>query len=213
MESNFRQRLTADSRLLGTIVALSDPASIDTLSRVGYDWLWIDMEHAPLSIDQVRTMLAAKDPACPALVRVPNNDVTWIKRVLDIGPEGIIVPHVSSREEAERAVGAAKSPPTGYRSFGPGRASHYGIDSGYTARANQSTAVVVQIEHKSAVTNLADILDVEGIDGAVIGPFDLSGSYGKLGDFSDPEVQDAIELIRTTCKEKSIASGIFCLTE
>lgn len=209
---NFRTELRTKKQLLGTIISLPSPAVIESLSRVGYDWLWIDMEHSPLSLDQVQALLAAKDASCHGLVRVPGNDDTWIKRVLDIGADGIIVPHVSSRADAERAVSAAKYPPQGTRSFGAGRAHIYGIDATYQSRANDHIAVVVQIEHKRAVDNIDEILSVPGLDGVIIGPYDLSGSFGKLGQVEDAEIQVAIEIVRKACASAKIPIGIFALT-
>ncbi|HZT35032.1 MAG TPA: aldolase/citrate lyase family protein, partial [Nitrososphaera sp.] len=100
----FRKRMRAGEALAGTLVTLPSPAVTETLSRVGYDWLWIDMEHAPLSLDQVQSILSAKAESCLGFVRVPNNDETWIKQVLDLGADGIIVPQVKTAAEAKRAV-------------------------------------------------------------------------------------------------------------
>lgn len=208
---NFRERLSSGKVLLGTIVSLSSPAVIDTLSRVGFDWLWLDMEHSPLSLEQIQTLLTAKTPYCAGLVRVPTNEDQWIKRVLDLGADGIIVPHVSSRADAEYAVRCAKYPPTGSRSFGAGRAHAYGIDAAYQAMANDTVAVVVQIEDQEAVANIDEIISVKGIDAIIIGPYDLSGSFGKLGQLGDQEVQHAIDRVRRACAQKNFPAGIFAL--
>lgn len=183
----------------------------ECLSNLGYDWLWIDLEHSPLSLEQAQAILSAKLPECAGLVRVPVNSDEWIKRVLDIGADGIIVPHVSSKEDAIRAVKSAKYPPFGERSFGAGRAHTYGLDATHHENANELTCVVVQIEDRSAVKNIDEIISVEGIDGIIIGPYDLSGSFGKLGKVGDPEVQEAIGAVLAACQKRKIAAGIFAL--
>lgn len=209
--ANFKQKLRSGTPLIGTIVSLATPAVTECLSRIGFDWLWLDMEHAPLSLENIQSMLTAKDPICGGLVRIPKNDDKWIKRVLDIGAEGIIVPHVSSVDEVRKAISSAKYPPAGSRSFGAGRAHLYGIDPTYQQRANDSIVVVVQIEDKDAVKNIDAILSVEGLDAIIIGPYDLSGSFSKLGEVGDSEVQDAIQKVVRACKKHSVPAGIFAL--
>lgn len=209
--AKFKDKIKSGKTQIGTIVSLSPPAVTECLSNLGYDWLWIDLEHSPLSLEQAQAMLSAKAPECAGLVRVPVNSDEWIKRVLDIGADGIIVPHVSTREDAIRAVKSAKYPPFGERSFGAGRAHTYGIDATHHENANELTCVVVQIEDRNAVENIDEIISVDGIDGIIIGPYDLSGSFGKLGKVGDPEVQEAIGRVLSACKQRKIAAGIFAL--
>lgn len=209
--AQFKEKLRSGKALIGTIVSLPPPAVTECLSQLGYDWLWIDLEHSPMSLEQVQAVLTAKQPECAGLVRVPNNCDEWIKRVLDIGADGIIVPHVSSKEDALRAVKSAKYPPAGERSFGAGRAHTYGLDATHQEHANELTCVVVQIEDRDAVKNIDEIISVKGVDGIIIGPYDLSGSFGKLGKLGDSEVQSAISAVLLACKEKSFPAGIFAL--
>ncbi|HIA52825.1 MAG TPA: hypothetical protein EYN91_12175 [Candidatus Melainabacteria bacterium] len=209
--ANFKEKIKAGKTQIGTIVSLSPPAVTECLSNLGYDWLWIDLEHAPLSLEQVQAILAAKVPECAGLVRVPTNADEWIKRVLDIGADGIIVPHVSSKEDALRAVKSAKYPPFGERSFGAGRAHTYGIDATHHEKANELTCVIVQIEDRDAVKNIDEIISVEGVDGIIIGPYDLSGSFGKLGKVADSEVQTAIKSVLVACQKRKVPAGIFAL--
>lgn len=209
--AKFKDKIKSGKTQIGTIVSLSPPAVTECLSNLGYDWLWIDLEHSPLSLEQVQAMLTAKTPECAGLVRVPVNSDEWIKRVLDIGADGIIVPHVSSKEDALRAVNSAKYPPAGERSFGAGRAHTYGLDATHHENANELTCVVVQIEDRAAVENINEIISVDGIDGIIIGPYDLSGSFGKLGQVADAEVQAAIKTVLTACQNRKVAAGIFAL--
>ncbi|HEY9731375.1 MAG TPA: aldolase/citrate lyase family protein [Drouetiella sp.] len=208
----FKERLKQGKPLIGTLISLGASAVTEAISRCGFDWLWIDMEHGPLSVEQVQMILQAKRGECAALVRIPINDETWIKRVLDVGADGIIVPQVKTAEEAAKAVAACKYPPVGTRSVGMSRASGYGMDFAvYIRDANEKLCVFLQIEHVDGVKNIDSILKVPGIDAIIIGPYDMSGSFGKLGQIHDPEVQQAIDTVRKACKSKSIPIGIFCL--
>lgn len=209
--ANFRSSLKSGRPQIGTIISLPSPAVTDCLSQVGFDWLWIDLEHSPMTLEQLSSVLMAKHSDCAGLVRVPINSPEWISRVLDLGADGIIVPHVKSRQDAERVVASAKYPPIGQRSFGAGRAHTYGIDAKHHELANNLTAVVVQIEDKEAVESIEEIISVDGIDGVIIGPYDLSGSFGKLGEVEDPEIQEAISVVRKACQKNNFPAGIFAL--
>lgn len=212
MHTSFKKKLSLGQPLLGTLVTMSSPEVAEMLSLIGFDWLWIDMEHAPLSLDQVRALLQASAERSSSLVRIPVNDEVWIKRVLDLGAEGIIVPQVKSAQEADKAIKAAKYPPQGTRSVGIARAHAYGINfDSYVRQCNDDVAVLLQIEHTDAVQNIDSILQVEGIDGIIIGPYDLSGSFGKLGQLQDKQIQDAIETVKQACQKAGLPCGIFAL--
>ncbi|MBY0357572.1 MAG: hypothetical protein K2W82_06175 [Candidatus Obscuribacterales bacterium] len=145
-------------------------------------------------------------------MRIPANDETWIKRVLDLGADGIIVPQVKTAKEAAFAISAAKYPPLGTRSVGIARAHGYGADfTTYINEANDRLTTIIQIEHIEAVHNIDAILKVAGIDAVIIGPYDLSGSMGKLGQVQDAEVQKAIQTVHNACKKHKIPVGIFAL--
>lgn len=195
--------------LHGMIVTLGQSGVAEALSACGFDWLWIDMEHAPLSLMNVQHMIQAKSPECAALVRIPANTEEWIKQVLDLGAEGIIVPHVNTKAQAQRAVDASYYPPVGTRSLGLTRASLYGIDVDYKREANAKRLLFVQIEHKEGVENIEEIVQMPGLDGVLIGPYDLSGSYGKLGFIEDPEILEAIAIVLDACKRFQKPAGIF----
>jgi 2-keto-3-deoxy-L-rhamnonate aldolase RhmA len=213
MAPSFKEMLRSKQPLIGTLVTLPNPLVSELLSLVGFDWLWIDMEHAPLSLEQVQTLLQAKKNECLGLVRIPENAEVWIKRVLDLGADGIIVPQVKSSEEARKAVMASKYPPAGTRSAGIARAQGWGINlAEYIETSNSSISVLLQIEHLEGVKNLDAILTVEGVDGIIVGPYDLSGSFGKLGQVQDREVAEAIEKIQKTCQKVGMPCGIFALT-
>jgi len=151
--------------------------------------------------------LAAYD--CAPVVRVPANDPVWIHRCLDAGAQGLIVPMVNTAAEAEAAVREAKYPPRGRRGYGFARANAYGATfAEYARRANDEIAVIVQIEHKDAIANLEKILDVDGVDGTFIGPYDLSGSLGVPGQLDHPAVRKALARYRTVCTRRGKAMGL-----
>lgn len=195
--TTFRQRLLNHERLVGTLLTLPSPAIAEMCADAGMDWLFLDMEHGSLDLHDVEHITQAVNERCPCVVRVPDNDRSWISRVLDIGVAGVIIPQVRKPEEAQNAVLATKYPPQGIRGVGTGRAARYGAQVGsYLKRANDEIAVIVQIEHRDAAENVEAIAAIPGVDALMIGPFDLSGSFGKPGQLDAPEVQAAITRVR-----------------
>jgi 2-dehydro-3-deoxyglucarate aldolase/4-hydroxy-2-oxoheptanedioate aldolase len=205
----LKDKIKDQKTLHGLIVTISSVSVVEALSASGFDWLWIDMEHAPLSLMDVQQMDQAKNPDCAALVRIPINSDEWIQRVLDLGVEGIIVPHVNTKMQAEQVLRISNYPPDGTRSVGLTRASLYGMDTDYAREANTKKLVFVQIEHREGVMNIAEIAQVPDLNGIIIGPYDLAASYGKLGQVQDPEILEAIEHVFATCKRFGKAVGIF----
>lgn len=207
---NFRERLKRGDRLIGTLLTLDAPAVAEILSRAGYDWLFLDLEHSAMGPIEAQRMLQAVGDRVPTLVRVESCDEVGIRKALDIGAAGIIVPQIHSRAEAETAVRLAKYPPAGSRGVGLGRATLFGNHfADYLARANRETAVVVQIEHVDAVADIGAIAAVEGVDALFVGPYDLSASMGLPGKVAAPEVTDAIAKVLATTRSAHIAAGIF----
>lgn len=209
MRHQLRQRLLSAETLIGTIVTFSAPEVAEVLVNAGFDWLFIDTEHAPFDAQAAQGLLQAAG-ACPGLVRVSCLDETRIKKMLDIGAAGIIVPQVSSAADAELAVRFSKYPPAGTRGVGVARAQAYGLDlADYVRNANDELAVVIQAEHIDAVENIDAIVKVPGIDAVFIGPYDLSASMGKTGKLDDPEVVNAITRVRESCLAAGMRLGIF----
>lgn len=196
MHASFCERLRRRDVLIGTIVSLDSIAVVEIVAASGFDWLFLEAEHAPNGPAALERMLvAARDTPC--LVRLPNHEPTWIKRALDLGAAGIIVPQVNTVGEARAIAQAARFTPAGQRGLGVCRANAYGYASGdYVAHANAATAVMVQAEHIDAVDNASAIASVDGIDGVFIGPYDLSASMGVPGEIAHPEVATAIETVR-----------------
>ena len=184
----------------------------EILAETGFDWLFIDAEHGPFDPHDTQGMLQAAGD-CPCVIRVPAGDEVWIKKALDIGAAGIIVPQVNSAEHAERLVRMCKYSPEGVRGVGLARAHRYGINfEGYIENANRETAVILQAEHKDAVANIESIVKVPGIDAILIGPYDLSASLGKIGQVSHPEVKAMIDHVMTVCHAADVKLGIFGVT-
>lgn len=212
MKTSFIEKIKNQAPIIGTLVTLEAPEVTEMLSLCGFDWLFIDMEHGTLSTTATQHIIQAIKGDCSALVRVPENSAVWIKKALDTGCDGIIVPLVNTPDAARQAVAAAKYPPKGARSVGIGRAHEYGMSfAEYVASANDRVALIIQIEHIEAVNNLDSILEVNGIDGVLIGPYDLSGSMNMLGNVASEQVQAAISKIKQQCQKKSIPVGIFVL--
>jgi len=177
LKNLLKEKLQKGQVVIGTFVGLGHPDVTESLSRLGFDWLVIDGEHAPLGLETMQRMLQAMNGSnCTPIIRPQWNDMVIIKRVLDIGAHGVLVPWINTKEEAEYAVRACKYPPEGLRGYGPRRAALF--DPDYLKTANDEILVVAQIETQKAISNLDDILSVKGIDACYIGPFDLSRSFG-----------------------------------
>lgn len=212
MADTLRSKLRNGSFALGTFVTLDAPEVAELMSSCGYDFLLFDMEHSPLSTQATQRLILASREPCTTLVRVPDKETVWIKKVLDTGCDGIVVPFVNHRSEAEQVVQAAKYPPLGARSVGISRAQGYGAGfSEYIADANDSISLIIQIEHAQAVRNADEILSVPGIDAVMIGPYDLSASLQLLGQVEHPEVQSAISHTRQACRAAGVPVGIFTM--
>jgi 2-dehydro-3-deoxyglucarate aldolase/4-hydroxy-2-oxoheptanedioate aldolase len=213
MPTSLKTALREHKPLIGTLVTTAAPEVAEVLALAGFDWLFIDLEHGSLSIQNAQRIIQAVAGRCFTVVRVPEATAENVKRVLDTGCDGIIAPHVNSAADARRIVALAKYPPDGERSVGLSRAQGYGLNfADYIGSANAQTVVVVQIEHKDAVANVDSILQVQGIDALFVGPYDLSGSMGILGQVSDGRVVSAIEKVRAACTASNMPFGIFCAT-
>ena len=188
---------------IGSWVTISHPSVAEIMAKAGFDWLVVDMEHSPINISEAEEMIRVIQLCgIPALVRVGENNAYLIKRVMDSGASGVIVPMVNTPEEARQAVKAVKYPPEGQRGVGLARAQGYGtLFEEYQRWVAEESTVIVQIEHIQAVKNLDAILSVEHVDGFIIGPCDLSGSLGVPGQFSHPDMLEALDSIKDYIKK------------
>ena len=205
----FRASLAAGTQLVGCTVGFSDPLVSDALAA-SVDFLWIDLEHSAMSPEALSGhLLAARAGGKPALVRVPYAGTAFTKPVLDAGADGIIVPQVRTVEEVRRVVADCRYPPAGTRGFGPRVPSRYGRvpDADVVRAANRDLFVAVMIETREAFESVETIVRVPGLDSVVIGPWDLSGAIGTLGDVTSPRLMEAAQRIASAARSAGIFVG------
>ena len=212
MEKSLKSRLAQGEVLVGPLVTLPSPEVAEIMAGVGFDYLWIETEHAPVNLAQAQMMIQAVGGRCPCVLRVPENAEVWIKRALDVGCDGIVIPQIKSAAEAEEAVRCCLYPPAGKRGVGIGRAHGYGLSfQEYVELANDQLAIILQVEHIDGVRNIRSIAATPGIDAILIGPFDLSGSLGLLGQIDHPRVREAIYEIMRHCEAAQVPVGMFAV--
>jgi 2-dehydro-3-deoxyglucarate aldolase len=206
---NLKQKLKNNKLTIGSWIMIGDPMSVEVMALAEFEWLVIDIEHTSIDLKTTENLIRTiQSKNIKALVRVSKNEEVIIKRILDMGADGIIVPMINSKEDAIQAVEYAKYPPIGKRGVGLYRASGYGVTfEEYKKWVNEELVIIVQIEHIDAVNNIDDILSVEGIDGTIIGPYDLSGSMGYPGEFERDDVKIAVETVVEKCKKMNIPAG------
>ena len=193
-QNRFKRALAAGTQQIGLWMSLASPSATEVAAGAGFDWLLLDMEHAPNELPDVAHHLrAAEGGTAEPVVRVPWNEPVIVKRLLDIGARTLLFPFVQSAEEARRAVAATRYPPQGIRGFaGTTRANRYGRAAGYAQKAAEEICVLVQCETRKAVADIAAIAAVDGVDGIFIGPSDLAADMGHLGNTQHADVQAAI---------------------
>ena len=209
LPTNLRKLLNSGSLALGSWITIGDNKVTEILSISGFDWLAVDLEHSTINIEQAGDLIRiiSMNQKTP-LVRLTNLDENLIKRVMDAGAGGIIVPNISTREQVKKAVSATRYPPFGNRGVGLDRAQGYGTKfNEYLDWQKEGPIVIAQIENISAIKNLNDIFSEKGLDGFLIGPYDLSCSMGIPGDFNNPKFIDTVNLILDIGKESGIAIG------
>ncbi len=198
----LKNRLIAGETTIGSWLTIGNSAIAEIMAGAGFDWLTIDMEHSAITLEQAQQMIQTIDAYDVAsLIRVGENNPNIIKRAMDTGAHGVIVPMITSREEAERAVKSVKYPPHGYRGVGLARAQRYGRDfPAYEKWNREQSVVILLIEHIDAVNNLEAILTVPSVDAFIVGPYDLSGSMGKIGQSSPRQnMRESALFTTTTC--------------
>jgi 2-keto-3-deoxy-L-rhamnonate aldolase RhmA len=210
MYLKLKQCLKMNQLTIGSWITLAHPAIAEIMARAGFDWLTIDLEHSAITIREAEELIRVISlSGVPPLVRLTSNDSNQIKRVMDAGAHGVIVPMVNSREDAKKAVQSLYYPPVGQRGVGLARAQGYGTSfSAYQKWLEDEAVIIVMIEHIDAVNNLEEILTVPGIDGFIIGPYDLSTTMGIPGRFEDPRMVEAIEKIRTISSALGKTGGL-----
>ena len=206
---SIKKKLRNNELTIGSWVTIGHHSIIEIMATAGFDWLVVDMEHSPIELAKAQELIAhIQATGMEAFVRVSKNEEVIIKQVLDSGADGVIVPMVNSKEDAEKAVSYVKYPPKGKRGVGLARAQKYGIGfDEYKNGLDENIVVIAQIEHINAVNNLKEIISVDGIDGIIIGPYDLSGSMGMPGEYDNAEVKQALDKIEQLCNTSSFPLG------
>ncbi len=209
-----RQALLQRKPTFGSWIQVGHPVVAEVLASVDFSWLAVDCEHTDIDVAGFSAVARGMHGrGVVPMVRVRENDTLAIRQMLDAGAMGGIVPLVNTAEDAARAVAAAKYPPQGVRGFCFSRMNDWGASfEQYVTSANDDIAVVVMIESVEAVGNISEILDVEGVDGVLVGPYDLSGSLGIPGQTSHPKVKEACQSVVAACRNAGKAAGLHIVT-
>jgi 2-keto-3-deoxy-L-rhamnonate aldolase RhmA len=207
--NRVKQLLKEGKATCGSWVSLCSPMGAEVMGLLGYDWLLIDMEHGAGDYQTLVHQLQAIGCAgeTEPIVRVQWNDPVVLKRVLDAGARGVMVPGIKTVDEAKRAIAATKYPPQGFRGIASVRGGKFGLDANYLKEANEHIAMFLQIETKEAVANIAGILALPGIDVCFIGPNDLAADMGHTGDMGHAEVVAAIKKVEDAANAEGIPLG------
>lgn len=214
--NKLREKLNSGKTAIGSHISLSDSSVTEIMGDMGFDYLWIDMEHTSMSREDLRNhFVAARATGVSPIVRIPEVSQVQAKPILEMGPEGIVFPQVNSYELALEAVAACRYPPVGNRGWGPRRAMHFGADM--TAqeyiRSSDDILTILQFENIAAYKELDKILSIEGLDVIMLGPCDLASSMGHIGDWFNPEVEavvdDVFERVHKGGKKMGVSIGLF----
>lgn len=212
----LKEKLKAKKKTIGMYIQLTDISIARIAGLAGYDFVWIDNEHSSMTGETLLShIMALKATGTPVVVRIPQNDLTAAKHVLEMGVDGIIFPMIKTAAEANRMISSTLYPPLGSRGFGPMGAIDYGFKNSadYQHESDRSLCRFIQIEHRTAIEHLEEIVQNSYIDGYIFGPNDLSGSYDMLGNvFSDritDTIQKTIQYLHQKGKYTGIASGSY----
>lgn len=213
-ENKLKKQVKNCDKICGTHLEISNIMIAEILAYSGYDFIWIDTEHAPFDYPTLLHQIGVIQSAgCHAIVRLSMNDYNHTKRVLEMGPDGVIFPMINTPEEADFAMKSCLYPPKGHRGFGPNRAIKYGlydVDE-YIEKNEERLCRFIQIETEEAVKNLPEIIKNPYIDGYIFGPFDLSGSIGQLGVVYDEKntalIKEAISILKAAGKCIGVSTG------
>ena len=213
--NSLRSKLENGEKICGSIVCLTDPCLCEIMGNIGYDCVWIDTEHTYMSYKEVLCHLnAARSADIPAIVRLPQNDLTSTKKILEMGPDGIIFPMSKSAEETNALIEMTLYPPDGNRGFGPMRAIGYGAEDAkeYVRKKSFDLCRFVQVEHIDMINDLEEIVKNPYIDGFIFGPNDLSASLGDFLNVFDEktmsQIKRAIKILRKHNKYVGLSGGL-----
>ena len=196
--------------LIGSWVTIGSPAVAEIMAGCNFNWLAIDLEHSSISLAMAENMIRVIElNGVAPLVRLSSNNYVQIKRVMDAGAHGIIVPMIKTEADVKAAIDAVKYPPEGSRSVGLARAQGFGNNfERYWKWQRDHAVVVAQIEHEDAVKNINEIFSVKGLNGYILGPYDLSASLGVPGDFDSGIYKSAVDRIEDAAKDHDVPGGV-----
>ena len=210
-DNELKQRLSAGGAALGTWAVLPAPGVTNVIAAAGFDFVIVDLEHGPFSLSETEDLIrTAESEGRSALVRVPRLDESWILRALETGAHGVVVPQITSADEARAAVAAVKYHPEGRRGLSPyTRSGGYSAEDAarLAARENRRSMVVLLVEGTEGIANLPEILTVPGIDVIYLGIYDLSQSVGRPGEIDHPQVRAEIERCVTMIAARGLTAG------
>ena len=210
--NSIKKGLNRSQVNFGSWCQIGHPANAEILAKAGFKWMALDCEHGEAEDTDIGNFCRSlRQFNCSPLVRVKENEVLPIRRALDLGTDGVIVPLVNTAIEAEKAVRAAQYPPDGIRGFAWQRGNNWGADFDACAK-DFDPLVIVMIESKEAIENIDEILQVDGIDGVFIGPYDMSGSYDITGQTGHQIIQDACIKVAVACRKYKKAAGQHIVT-
>jgi len=213
MQNNLRKKLQNGELLLGTILSLNSPDVAEILSGTGFDWIFIDAEHSTLDPHDLKAIFQAIGESAPCVVRLPALDEIAVKKTLDAGAAGLLVPQVNTAKQVEQLVQWGRYHPEGSRGLGFGRVQGYGLKVGeYFESANEKVLLSAQAETTEAVENIEAIVRVPGLDAVVVGPLDLSTNMGLSGQVDHVDVKTAIQHVAEVCFDAGMPIGIFGMT-
>jgi len=213
-KGKLKSKLRANKLTIGTWLTIPHQSIVEILATAGFEWIVLDLEHAAIDYQAMQNIIGhIQGNGMEALVRVSKNEEVVIKRALDAGANGLIIPMIKTVEDAEKAVGYVKYPIAGQRGVGLSRAQKYGIGfESYKKWLDNEVVIVFQIEHIQAVKNLEAILSIECLDGIIVGPYDLSASMNKPGDFEDADVLEALDIINKKTIENNKPLGFHVIS-
>jgi 4-hydroxy-2-oxoheptanedioate aldolase len=214
-KNQFKNALKAGRAQIGLWSSLSSNYTVEVIAGAGFDWILLDSEHSPADLENLLTQLQAAAPyPTHAVVRVPWNDMVTIKRTLDVGAQSLLIPYVSTADEARSAVSYTRYPPAGVRGVaGTTRATRFGRVKDYAKRAHEEICLLVQVETQGALDNIEAICAVDGVDGVFIGPADLHASLGYTGEIANAKVKPLIDAAIRRIRKCGKAPGILTPSE
>lgn len=211
MDRTLKTALSEGRHPVGTWLSIGHPSLAEVTARLDFDFVLIDTEHTPIGLETLENMVRAVDAAgtdTDVVVRVPWNDMVQLKRVLDIGVDGVMVPMIESAADARELVESVRYPPEGRRGIASGRAAGYGLDMAeYFETADGSLLTIAQVETRSGLESVEEIAAVNGVDALFVGPADLSGSLGVFADWDDDGYVAAVERVVEAGRTAGVPTG------